>query len=175
MIDIKPHVKVIQHPNPTRRTIHVTREVVDGAEKFGWGDSVYRHHKVKPSENALLLRDRLSAVSGVIGGTFGNYELDVAIGDAFDWSEIGPVVLGEIVNTLFPETFGKTIEISVTIGWAYQTRSRRMYDDDDDGHRTRYQDMASRVVVEVTDPQILDLERFLDGAALQKAKSMAVV
>jgi hypothetical protein len=42
MTDVRPHVKIEQHPNPTRRTYHVTREVMKGEEKYGWGDSAYR-------------------------------------------------------------------------------------------------------------------------------------
>jgi len=174
--DIKPHVKVEQHPNPTRRTYHVTREVMEGDEKYGWGDSVYRSFglfsKSKPSEQVKTLKDRLSSIPGVTGGSIGTYEIDIVIGDAFDWKDVGPTVLGEIVNTVFPETLGGTIEISARIGWSYYVRPSG-WDDDDDGHCVRYKDVVSREVFEVKDPQVLDVERLLNADALQKAQEKA--
>lgn len=174
MTDVKPHVKVEQHPNPTRRSYHVTREVMEGDERYGWGDSAYHSYglfsKKKPSKFVTTLKDRLSAIPGVTGGSFSTYDIDIAIGDAFDWKDIGPIVLGEIVNAIFPETLGGTIEISARIGWSYYVRSRRMFDDDDDGHRVRYKDVASHEIFEVRDPQVLDVERLLDDSALTKVK-----
>lgn len=177
MTDIKPHVKIVQHPNPTRRSYHITREVMEGDDKYGWGDSAYSRSlslfsNKKPSQLVETLKDRLSAIPGVTGGHFEDYEVSIGIGEAFDWKDIGPVVLGEIVNAIFPETLSGTIEISAQIGWSYYVRPSG-WDPDDDGHRIRYKDVVSREVVEVKDPQILDVERLLNSDALQKAQEKA--
>src|SRR3989344_4808929 len=162
MTDIKPHVKVVQHPNPTRRSFHVTREVTEGgAKRCGFGDHYFDFDRKKPGELAQLLMDRLQAIPGVTSARFEQYEISVGISEAFDWRSIGPIVLGEIVNALFPETLGNTIEISANVGWSYHVRASS-WDNDDDGHRVRYKDTVKREVVEVKDPQILDVERFLD-------------
>ncbi len=174
MTEVKPHVKVVQHPNPTRRSYHVTREVVEGENKFGFGESAYSSSlsffkKNKPGDLVKLIQERLQAIPGVIGGHFENYEISVAIGEAFDWSDIGPVVLGEIVNALFPETLGNTIEVSARVGWSYHAKPSS-WDMDDDGHRVRYEDTVRREVVEVKDPQVLDVERFLNAEAVQQVQ-----
>ncbi|MDO8565179.1 MAG: hypothetical protein Q7R67_00940 [bacterium] len=171
MTDVKPHVKVVQHPNPTRRSFHVTREVTEGgSERYGFGDHYFDIDRKKPGELVKLLADRLRAIPGVTSARFEPYEISVGISEAFDWSDIGPVVLGEIVNVLFPETLGNTIEISANIGWSYYVRPSGHSLDDDDGYRVRYKDTAKREVVEVEDPQILDVERFLNAEAVQKAE-----
>lgn len=174
MTDIKPHVKVVQHPNPTRRSFHVTREVTEGgAKNCGFGDFYFElDDKKKPGELAKLLMDRLQAIPGVTSASLKPYEISVGISEAFDWKDVGPIVLGEIVNALFPETLGNTIEISVNVGWSYHVRPSS-WDNDDDGHRVRYKDMVKREVVEVKDPQVLDVERFLDPNAVEGAQVKA--
>jgi hypothetical protein len=162
MTDVKPHVKIVQHSNPTCRSFHVTREVTEGgSDRFGFGDRYFDFEKKKPGELVRLLTERLQAIPGVTSAFFEPYEISVSIGEAFDWRSIGPIVLGEIINTLWPETLGNTIEITANVGVAYYIRPSS-WGYDDDGHRVRYKDTVKREVVEVNDPQVLDIERFLN-------------
>ena len=175
MTDTKPHVKVVQHPNPTRRSFHVTREVTEGgSDRCGFGDHYLDFDKKKPGELAQLLMERLRAIPGVTSARFVPYEISVGIGEAaFDWKSVGPIVLGEIVNALFPETLGNTIEISANVGWSYYVRPSGRSWDNDDGHRVRYKDTVDHEVVEVKDPQVLDVERFFNSGAVERAQVKA--
>lgn len=180
MTSVKPHVKAVQHPNPTRRTFHVTREVTEGGcDRYGFGDHFSSFGRKKPGELVKLLAERLQAIPGVTSARFEPYEISVGIGEAFDWASIGPIVVGEIVNALFPETLGNTIEISAEVGWSYYVRpGSRIWDDEDNGHRVKYKDTVKRETIEVKDPQVLDIERFLNpdavGQAQQKVASEVV-
>ncbi len=175
MTSIRPHVKAVQHPNPTRRTFHVTREVTEGGcDLYGFGDHFYSMDRKKPGDLVKLLVERLQAIPGVTSAFIKPYEISVGIGEAFDWTSIGPIVVGEIVNALFPETLEGTIEVSAEVGWSYYVRpGSRMWDDEDDGHRVKYKDTAKRETVEVKDPQVLDIERFLNPNAVEQAKRKA--
>ncbi len=174
MTSIRPHVKAVQHPNPTHRSFHITRDVTEGGcDQYGFGGS-YGFGREKVGDLGKLLMSRLQAIPGVTSGFFHSYEITISIGEAFDWGIIGPIVVGEIVNTVFPETFGKTIEISAQVGWSYYVSpGRRIWDEEDDGQRVRYKTTAKREVVEVKDPQILDIERFLNTSAVDQAQQKA--
>lgn len=167
MVDFKPHVKVVQHPNPTHRSFHMNRDIVDSDEKFGFGTSAYGRHLTKEEKRRTIpplaksVLDRLQAIPGVTGGHVEMYEVAVEIGEAFDWKDIGPVAFGEIVNAIFPEVFGASIEVSVKVGWSGYGRPDPFDLDDDHGFRCGYNETIHRHVVEVRDPQIVDIEHLI--------------
>ncbi|HEY6019999.1 MAG TPA: hypothetical protein VIY48_08890, partial [Candidatus Paceibacterota bacterium] len=78
-------------------------------------------------------------------------------------------------KTVYPEVVGNTLDVSTTIGWSYhvQPRSFGFMGEDDDGHRTHYQDMTDHQPVEVrfgAGRPMLDIEYLLGREALQEAK-----
>lgn len=177
---IKAHVKIEQHPNPKIRDFHVTCEVSAIRGIYGFGENEMMNFGEKsPGDLAETLAKKLMTIPGVTGGNFKRYEVRVDISDAFSWQDVGPLVLGEIVKNLFPETNGATIDISTRIGWSYFVRPSPAYDfmgEDDDGHRTRYVDMVNRQAVEVkfgSGRPILDVEHLFGSEALTQAKAKA--
>jgi hypothetical protein len=125
----------------------------------------------KPSQLAKTLMERLSAIPGVNGGHLHGYEVSVNIGEAFSWKDLGPIVLGEIVNTIYPEILGKTIAISAELSWTYYSSGGIW--EDDDGQRIRAIYVLDHQEFEVKDPQILDIENHLGSDALVQAKGKA--
>lgn len=184
MTELKPHLKAVQHPNPRRRTFHVVREVYQGRHMYGFGkeDSMFSSmDKEDPGDLAKELIKRLGMIPGVTDGHLKSYEISIGIGDAFNWKEIGPMVLGEIVSAVYPDVVGHTLEVSTEIGWSYWVRPGGrgfggMFDGDDDGQRTRYQDMVDRQPIEVNfgaGRPMLDIEHLLGSNVLQEAKQKA--
>jgi hypothetical protein len=178
--EIGAHIKVVQHPNPNMRTFHVVREVGDIDHMYGFGtDNFYglSGRKKNPGDYAKILAKRLSELPGVTHGHLKQYDISVGIGEAFNWRDIGPLVLGEIIRSIYPEVDGKTIEISVSIGWGYHVRPRSFgfMNDEDDGHRTRYVDTVDHETVPVNlgiRPRF-DIELMLDKNALIAAQEQA--
>jgi len=175
MVDIKPHVKIEQHPNPPYRSYHVTVELASADQHmvhFGHDEMGGSISGMKPKGVTRTLIERLTSIPGVNGGHIRGHEISVNIGQAFRWKDIGPIILGEIVNTVYPEILGKSIEISAELGWTYYTRN--MDDGPDDvGQRSRSMEVLDHMEFEVSDPQVLDVESFLNSDALQKAKEKA--
>ena len=176
--EIKPHLKVVQHPNPKRRSFHVVREVSTCRDMWGFGREnimFSSHDNQDPGEDAKKLAMRLADIPGITDGHFKQYEVSVGIGDAFSWKDIGPIVLGEIVKAVYPDVIGGTLDVSTTIGWSYFVRpsSRGFMGEGDDGHRVHYQDMADHQPIEVNfglGRPLLDIENLLGKEALKEAK-----
>lgn len=178
---ITPHVKIEQHPNPKRRSYHFACEVSTSKHMYGFGrDSLMvMFDERDPGEESKKLAERLANLPGVTDGHFKQYEVSIGIGDAFSWKDIGPLVLGELVKTFYPDAIGKTLNISSTIGWSYYVRpsSHGFMGDDDDGHRIHYQEMTDHEPVEVKEVNfgagrpILDVEHLFGKEALQEAKA----
>lgn len=185
MTELKPHLKAVQHPNQKRRTFHVVREVYQGRHMYGFGKEntmLSMLDKEEPGELAKELVKRLETIPGVTDGHFKTYEMSIGIGDAFSWKDIGPLVLGEIVKAVYPDVIGGTLEVSTQIGWSYRVQPRNdglsfsFMSMEDDGHRTRYQDMADHEPVEVdfgSGRPTLDIEHMLGGETLKTAKQKA--
>lgn len=138
MNDSIPHISIVQHPNPEMRTYHVTRQASKARRfKFGIDEFVGSSDN---TENPGLLGKRLAKalerIPGVTTGTLRAYEIDVTKGNAFDWSEIGPLVVGQIVKRVFPKCVGGTIEVSTTANYV-------------SGDYCRHQDIAKRCNVPV--------------------------
>ncbi len=175
---IKPHIKVVQHPNPKRRSYHFSREVSSTRHMYGFGreSMMFSSRDENPGEEAKVLAKRLADLPGVTDGHFKQYEVSVGIGDAFSWKDIGPLVLGELVKAYYPEAIGQTLDISTTIGWSYHVRPSEfgLFGEPDDGHRVHYQDMVDHEPVEVhmgVGRPTLDIEHLLGKEALQEAKT----
>ena|SRR3989338_1079422 len=181
--EIKPHLKVVQHPNPKRRSFHITREISSCRGMYGFGRESMMFSSLDredPGEEAKQLAKQLADIPGITDGHFKQYEISVGIGDAFSWKDIGPLVLGAIVKAIYPEVVGETLDISTTIGWSYHVRPSLFgfMGEDDDGHRVHYQDMTDHQPVEVNfgiGRPTLDIEHILGGEALQEAKQKKAV
>ena len=134
-----PHISIEQHPNPEMRTYHVTRQV-SKIQRFGFGiDQIISSldEKEDPGLLGKRLAKALAQIPGVTAGTLKAYEIDVTKGNAFDWSEIGPLVVGQIVKRVFPKCVGGTIEVSTTANYM-------------SGDYCHHQDIAKRCNVPVT-------------------------
>lgn len=164
---MQAHIKIEQHPNPYRRTYHVTSEVLTEV-RYGFGeDSYFGSMEKKTNEDILGLVAKLKAIPGIVGGIVKNYEIHLAIGEAFEWVDVGPLALGEIVKALFPEVLGSSIMISNQMVESYCVPPQGF---DDDGTRYRYFYPMKRELVPVDfkgGRPILDVESFFD---LEKAK-----
>lgn len=138
MNDSIPHISIVQHPNPEMRTYHVTRQV-SKIKMFGFGVDQMMSLLDDNKDPGLLgkrLAKAFERIPGVTTGTLSAYEIDVTKGNAFDWSEIGPLVVGQIVKRVFPKCVGGTIEVSTTINYMA-------------GEYCRHQDVAKRCNVPV--------------------------
>lgn len=166
---MQAHIKIVQHPNVHRRAYHVTSELLSGEIRYGFGqDSYYGGAEKKISDEIKKLVDTLKMIPGIIGGTVKNYEIGIAISEAFEWEDIGPLVLGEIVNATFPEVLGGSILISNQLVSTYYVDR---VDPGDDGMRYRYFQTMKREVVSVDfkgGRPILDVESFFDLKEAQK-------
>lgn len=175
--EIKPHLKVVQHPNPKCRCFHLTREILYCRDTYGFGNEnlIFSLSKEDPGAEAKLLAKQLADIPGVTHGYLKQYEISVCLGDAFSWKDIGPLVLGTIVKAVYPEVGGGTLDISTTIGWSHyvQPSSFGFIGHNDDGLRVHYQDMTDHQPVEVNfgiGRPTLDIERMLGSDALREAK-----
>lgn len=180
-VEIKAHIKMVQHPNPTRRTYHVVRDV-SAVKLYGFGqDNLFSSsfEKKKPGAVAEALAKALEQIPGVSSGSLSQYEVSVGIGDAFDWADIAPFVVGAIIRHIYPEVDGKTIEISTEVGHSYKVRPSGMGGmfGDDDGHRVEYNDITKRYTVPVDlgkGRPTLDVEFLFSHQAQDEAKKQAV-
>lgn len=177
-----PHILVVQHPNSAIRSYHVTREISQMRGMYGFGPENMFYggafSKERPGELAESLAKALETIAGITEGSMKQYEISVHLGEAFDWRDIGPLVLGEIVKQVYPEADGGTLEVSTRLGWGLwvQPGSFGLFGESDDGHRIRYQHMADHEAVPVrfkTGRPILDIEHLLNAEALKKAKEKA--
>lgn len=114
-----PHISIEQHPNPEIRTYHVTRQV-SKVHRFWFGIDQMMS-SLNDNEGPGLLGKRLAKaleqIPGVAAGALDSYNIDITKGNAFDWSEISPLVVGQIVKRVFPKCIGAAIEISTTINY----------------------------------------------------------
>jgi len=183
MSEIKPHLLVVQHPNPTHRAFHVVREVYQGSFMHGFGkeDMLSNFEKNGLTDVSKELIKRLEAIPGLASGSIKQYEVSVCIGEAFSWKDVGPLVVGEIIKTIYPDVIDGTLEISCRIGWSYyaQPGGGRLnfgFGSEDDGFRTRYQDIVDHEPVTAklgAGRPSLDIEHMLDGRALEQARLKA--
>lgn len=184
MSDIKktrPHITIEQLPNPTVRSYIFRPEIglTKGFVEFG---------KVPPQDKRGLthevceLGERLAHIPGVIKVYFlKESEVQIIIADAFSWEDVGPRVLGELIEALFPEVIGKTIYVSTAViiltcgdheqrPVVHQTGHHK-------SRNTRRQEMATdqpfEVIHEAINFPILDVEHLLSKEAIEKAKSLA--
>ncbi len=108
------HIKVIQHPNPTCRSYHVSREL---GKVHGYGFGVESDlcvlNEKEVEQKVKDLASVMGAVPGVVRGSISLYELSVQIGEAFEWADVSPLIMGHLVKLVFPDCIGKTIEVSV--------------------------------------------------------------
>lgn len=109
------HIRIEQHPNPDMRTYHLNR-LVSKENMFGFGieQTMGLLGDKDPGKTGKALAKGLEKVPGVGSGHFGAYEVSITKGSAFDWADVGPFVVGQIVKHLFPDFIGKEIEISTT-------------------------------------------------------------
>jgi hypothetical protein len=176
-VEIKAHIKMVQHPNPTRRTYHVVRDV-SAVRHYGFGqDNLFSSsfEKKKPGAVAVALAKALEQIPGVDSGSLTQYEISVGIGDAFDWADIAPFVVGAIIKHIFPEVDGKTIEISTNVGHSYQVLPSSW--GNDDGHRVKYDDVTKRYTVPVDlgkGRPALDVEFLFTRQAQDEAQKQSV-
>jgi len=175
-VNIKAHIKMVQHPNPTRRSYHVVRDV-STARNYGFGSENWMfNEKKKPGAMAVALGKALEAIPGVVDGYLSQYEISVGIADAFDWADIAPFVVGAIIKHVYPEVDGKTIEISTNVGHSYHVRPSG-WSDMDDGHRMKYDDVSKRFEVPVDlgkGRPALDVEFLFSPPAQEVAKKQEV-
>jgi hypothetical protein len=115
--EVKPHLVAVQHPNPVRRSYHVIREVSEMSHMYGFGrENMFSNvFKENPGAFAEALAQRLGNIPGIVDGHLKQYEISVGIGEAFDWKDVGPLVVGEIVKAVYPEVDGGTLEVSTTV------------------------------------------------------------
>ncbi|MBY0537958.1 hypothetical protein K2P47_01015 [Patescibacteria group bacterium] len=178
-IDIKAHIKMVQHPNPTRRSYHVVRDVCP-VRHYGFGQDNFfssLDEKKKPGAVALALSKALEQIPGVSSGSLSQYEISVGIGDAFDWADISPFVVGAIIKHIFPEVDGKTIEISTNVGHTYRVPPSSFGFGEDDGQRIKYEDVTKRYTVAVdlgNGRPRLDVEFLFSPEAQNETKKQAV-
>ncbi|MES2668140.1 MAG: hypothetical protein V4644_00385 [Patescibacteria group bacterium] len=145
--EIRPHILVVQHPNPTHRNFGFITELSSNRNPYGFGSSHYSNFEKKnPGALAKTITERLLAIPGVTGGHIDKYEVSVAIGQAFSWEDLGPLVLGQLIKSIYPEVIGSELLISTRVGWVFYVRPSDFgfMGESDNGHRTRYQDMAKR-------------------------------
>ncbi|HEC30793.1 MAG TPA: hypothetical protein ENI66_02145 [Candidatus Yonathbacteria bacterium] len=121
------HIRIVQHPNPDRRTYHVTRQVSKvHLYKFGVDElSGCSFDEKDPGDLAKKLAKGLERVPGINSGSLNAYEIDVGKGTAFDWEDIGHFIVGQIVKHVFPDCVGETIEISTTLHYMEGDYSRK--------------------------------------------------
>lgn len=180
-VEIKAHIKMVQHPNPSMRTYHVVRDV-SAVQLYGFGqDNLLSSSfdKKNPGTVAKALAKALEQIPGVSSGSLSQYEVTVGIGDAFDWEDVAPFVVGAIIKHIYPEVDGKTIEISTKSGHSYKVRPSEMGGmfGDDDGHRVKYNDITERYTVPVDlgkGRPALDVEFLFSRQAQDEAKKQAV-
>lgn len=112
---IRPHVLITQHPNLQMRTYHVTRQLSD-VHMFGFGVECMHSSfdKKDPGVLAKRLARALARVPGITEGHVDQYTVTVAKGHAFSWADVSPMVLGKIIQHVFAECNGSTIEVSTT-------------------------------------------------------------
>jgi hypothetical protein len=182
MNEIKPHLKVVRHPNVKCRTFHVVREICldRGGHGFGREDEYIYGRSKEPGDLAKGLAKTLETIPGVASGSLKQYEIRVDIADAFSWEEIGPMVLGEIVKAIYPDVVGNPLLLSVSIGWGYYVapgRSRMsIFSDENDDYRTRYIDTVKRQPIEVDlgkGRPMFNIEHLLNDEVLAEAKIKA--
>jgi len=159
-----PHLKIEQHPNPLRRDFHVSREI-GKVRLYGFGlENSYSGSLVDEKEPEQLVKelaDLLTAIPGVTDGHIDQYSVGIGIGQAFEWEDIGPQVVGVLVAKIFPECIGKSIEISATLSTI-----------DASGYGHHF-DVAKRIPTDVpadiSEPNpVLDVESLFSCAPLQK-------
>jgi hypothetical protein len=176
-VEIKAHIKMVQHPNPLRRTYHVVRDV-SAVRLYGFGQNnlfLSSFEKKKPGAVAEALAKALEQITGVSSGSLSQYEVSVGIGDAFNWADVAPFVVGAIIRHIYPEVDGKTIEISTNVGHSYHVTPSDW--GDDDGHRVKYNDVTQRFEVPVDlgkGRPALDVEFLFSRQAQDTAKKEAV-
>lgn len=177
-VDIKAHIKMVQHPNSTRRTYHVVRDV-SAVKLYGFGqDNQFSSSfdKKKPGVVAEALAKALEQIPGVNSGSLSQYEVTVGIGDAFDWADVAPFVVGAIIKHVYPEVDGKTIEISTNVGYSYYDVKLSDWGYDN-GHRVKYDDVTKRYIVPVDlgkGRPTLDVEFLFSRQAQDEAKKQTV-
>lgn len=122
---------------------------------FGRENMFSNPFKEIPGAFAEALAKRLAEIPGVIDGHLKQYEISVGIGDAFDWRDVGPLVVGEIVKAVYPEVDGGTLEVSTKVC---------------------YRDVANRVPVAVNLGDVrptLDIEDLYGGPKIMAAAQAA--
>jgi hypothetical protein len=155
------HIKIVQHPNSDRRTVHVNRHVSD-FDALGFGDSHYSNFEnKKPGELAEKLATSLGYIPGVTGGDLKQYEIAIGKGEAFTWAEVMPLVIGQVIAKIFPDSVGEMIEISTSVNYM-------------SGDYGRSNDIADRLGVKVefdlNDPNpSLDIEHLFDPQSVRLA------
>lgn len=155
------HIKIVQHPNPEHRTVHVNRHV-SNFDSLGFGDSHYSNFdNKKPGEVAEKLATALGYIPGVTGGDLKQYEIAIGKGEAFTWTEVMPLVIGQIIAKIFPDSVGEMIEISTAVHYI-------------SGDYSRQNDIAERLGVKVefdlNDPNpSLDIEHLFDPQSVRLA------
>lgn len=158
---VRPHVKIVQHPESQCRSYHFfAREVAAGKRQYFFRDSLFSAGDVNPLREIKGLGKRLAALPGVAEKDFGRCEVFIDIGRAFRWKEVGPLILGELVRVFYPEAVGKTLEVSVSVGFR-------------NGHSVWYEDLADHApigVVMSTGYPILNLERLFEKKIPEKAE-----
>lgn len=109
------HIRIEQHSNPEMRTYHANR-LVSKQHMYDFGiDGMGNFNEEDPGEMARKLAKALEKVPGVSSGHLSAYEVDVSKGSAFEWDEVSPLVLGQLVKHIFPDFIGKEIQISTTL------------------------------------------------------------
>lgn len=110
------HISIVQHPNLQCRTYNVNRLLSGKNIRFGVDeilDSFDKQNRDPGSLKVNLAKD-LDSILGIGKGNVGQYDIHIVKGVAFDWSDIGPLVIAQIIKHLFPKSIGNTIEISTT-------------------------------------------------------------
>lgn len=124
----KAHLKIVQHPNSEIRTFHVNRDVCN-VLRFGFGkkniDSIFDH---RPDELTARLATALGYIPGVQEGALQQYDISITKGSAFEWADITPYVVGQIVAKVFPDLIGESLEISTSVHYLVGT-GYSQYDD----------------------------------------------
>jgi len=155
------HIRIVQHPNRDRRTVHVNRHVCD-FDSLGFGDSHYSNYEnKKPGELAENLATALGYIPGVVGGNLKQYEISIGKGEAFTWAEIMPFVIAKVIAKVFPDSVGEMIEVSTSVNYM-------------SGEYSRQNDIADRLGVKVefdlNDPNpSLDIEHLFDPQSVRLA------
>jgi hypothetical protein len=173
----KAHIKIVQHPNPERRTFHVNRDVCN-IHRLGFGKkeiSCFAREE-KPDSLTACLATALGYIPGVEEGHLQQYEVHVGKGEAFEWADIMPHVVGRIVAKIYPDLIGESIEVTTTMHYLVGEYSRERVVAKRFPIHIDIDPTDSHPVIDVEDlfnPNSLRLKQWRDGMASTAAAQEA--